>query len=243
MPRRPRFIVPGIAHHITQRGNNRQQVFRTDEDRCLYLDLLVRHAGRNGITILAYCLMTNHVHMVAVPERADSLAHALGWTHSEYAQEWNRAEARTGHLWQGRFYSCPLDRTHLENVIRYVELNPVRAGLVELPWEWRWSSARAHVMERARDPVLTADLVGDGGPWDRRRWKEALLARVSEDDCEAVRRAVRTGEPLGSKEFVAGLEQQAGRRLCVLPRGRPKKVVVTSEDRRRQQDLFVAGGL
>jgi len=105
VPRRPRSVFPGVAHHITQRGNNRQPVFFSSDDRRLYLDLLCHHGARSGARFLGYCLMTNHVHLVAVPEREDSLARALGRVHSEYTLALNRTEGRSGHLWQNRFSS------------------------------------------------------------------------------------------------------------------------------------------
>ena len=154
MPRRPRIIIPGIAHHVTQRGNNRQQVFYSDDQRRFYLHLLTRHATRYRVRILGYCLMTNHVHLVVVPECQNSLARTFGTMHAEYALALNQAAERTGHLWQNRFFSCPLDVWHLENAMRYVELNPVRAGLAVMPWDWPWSSARAHTSADAGDRLL-----------------------------------------------------------------------------------------
>src|SRR5258708_2652033 len=141
MPRRPRSVIPGIAHHITQRGNNRQPVFHSPENRRLHLDLLAHQNARCAVRLLGYCLMTNHVHLVAVPEHEDSLARALGRVHSEYALALNRAEGRSGHLWQNRFFSCPLDESHLRAALRYTDLNPVRAGLAEMPSDWPWPSA------------------------------------------------------------------------------------------------------
>ena len=216
-------MVPEIAHHITQRGNDRQIVFFSDDDRRLYLRLLTEHAAAHGTHILGYCLMTNHVHLVAIPERADSLARTLGQTHSEYAQVVNRSQSRTGHLWQNRFFSCPLDPPHLENVVRYVDLNPVRAGLAASAWEWPWSSARAHCGAGAGDPVLDCDWERRAGPWGRAGWKERLSIEMAEEECAAVRRATWTGEPLGSAEFVRRLERVAGRRLRVYECGRPRK--------------------
>ena len=124
-----RVVAAGVPHHITQRGNNRQDVFLLDDDRRFYLETLRERSQRHGVTLLGYCLMTNHVHLVAIPERPDSLARALGQSHSRYAQRFNRRYGRTGHLWQNRFYSCPLGRTHLVRALLYVDLNPVRAGL------------------------------------------------------------------------------------------------------------------
>jgi putative transposase len=136
MPRRPRVILPGVAHHVTQRGNNREPVFRSSDDRRFYLELLGRHAAHYGARILGYCLMTNHVHLIAVPEREDSLARSMGSTHSEYALALNYAQGRSGHVWQNRFFSCPLEESHLLRALRYVELNPVRAELASAPDGW-----------------------------------------------------------------------------------------------------------
>ena len=157
MPRRSRCVFPGVAHHITQRGNDRQPVFLSSDDRRLYLDFLSHHAARSGARLLGYCLMTNHVHLVAVPERQDSLARTLGRVHSQYALALHRAEGRSGHLWQNRYFSCPLDESHLIAALRYTDLNPVRAGLAARPWDWPWSSARTHTAEHAGDAVLDCD--------------------------------------------------------------------------------------
>ena len=221
MPRRARVIVPGLPHHITQRGNNRQQVFYSPDDRRLYLALLTRYARRYGTHITGYCLMTNHVHLVVVPQHEHSLARTFGQTHAEYALALNHSEKRSGHLWQNRFFSCPLDAAHLENAMRYVELNPVRAGLTAMPWDWPWSSARAHSLEGASDAVLDGSRELDA--WDYASWKQSLLAGISQAECDSIRRATHTGEPLGSRAFLRQLERHAGRRLQVLPRGRPAK--------------------
>lgn len=222
MPRRPRVIVPGVAHHVTQRGNNRQQVFYSDDDRRLYRDLLTWHAAQCCARILGYGLMTNHVHVVAVPLRESSLARTFGRTHAEYAAALNQAERRSGHLWQNRFFSCPLDAAYLENVMRYVELNPVRAGLIALPWAWPWSSTRGHCWEAAGDALLDR-CGGRLDFWDYAGWQQGLLSRMPEGEMEDVRRAARAGEPLGSRDFLQELERRAGRRLRVWGRGRPRK--------------------
>jgi len=242
VPRRPRVIIPGIAHHITQRGNNRQQVFYSDCDRRLYLDLLSRHAPQYGARIVSYCLMTNHVHVVAIPEREHSLARTFGRTHAEYAAALNHAERRSGHLWQNRFFSCPLDAAHLENAVRYVELNPMRAGLVAVPWAWPWSSARAHCSKGASDIVLDW-LSGAPDDWDYASWQERLLSGLSDSDLDQVRRATQTGEPLGSREFLKQLERQAGRRLRVGERGRPRKPPGVADRSDLQPCLFADDGL
>jgi putative transposase len=224
---------------VTQRGNNRQPVFFADHDRRLYLHLLTRHARRRGTRILSYCLMTNHVHLVAVPEREDSLARTFGPAHSEYASALNISESRTGHLWQSRFFSCPLDAAHLQNAMRYVELNPVRAKLVAAPWVWPWSSARAHCSDAVSDLVLDY-CGGHRGVWDCMDWRKELLSGLSDDEMQAVRHATRTGEPLGSREFLMRLERQAGKRLSVLPRGRPTNRPEKGTDAFSHADAFSA---
>lgn len=221
MPRRPRVVIPGLPHHITQRGNNRQAVFQSFKDRRLYLSLLIRHAVHYEMQILGYCLMTNHVHLIAAPANESSLARTLARTHSEYALSVNRSGERTGHLWQNRFFSCPLDQVHLDRALLYVEMNPVRAGLVEQPWDWLWSSARAHVSESYPDSVIDGRWIEHFGHWDYADWKERLQFAMSESEREAIRHSTNTGAPLGSQEFVTRLEQQAGKRLSVRPRGRP----------------------
>jgi putative transposase len=215
--------VTGIPHHITQRGNNRQVVFLADEDREVYLHLLRDRSRRYGLRILGYCLMTNHVHLVAVPDHSDSLARALGQTHAQYALALNRSETRSGHIWQNRFFSCPLAGSHLGAALRYTELNPVRAGLVGTAWHWRWSSAWAHVTESVCDPLLDAGANEWSGPWDHAGWRDWLDVQAAEGHEQEIRRATLTGEPLGSAEFLRDLERKTGRRLVVLPRGRPKK--------------------
>jgi putative transposase len=142
MPRTPRFIVPGLPHHITQRGNYRQPVFTSDGDRHFFLRRLNDRAQQYEIDVLAWCLMSNHFHLIAIPRREDSLALGLGALLSEYSLRMNtlRGEMR-GHAWQSRYYSCALRRHHLWMALRYVELNPVRARIVEKPEQYPWSSA------------------------------------------------------------------------------------------------------
>ena len=147
MPRIARIVVPGCAHHVTQRGNNHQDVFFVDDDRRVYLGLLKRAAAQYGLLIHGYCLMTNHIHLVATPKEEDSLAKALGRTHFAYAQYVNRLHGRSGHLWQSRFFSCTLDEDHFWAALLYIEQNPVRARICRMPWRFAWSSAEAHVGE------------------------------------------------------------------------------------------------
>jgi putative transposase len=219
MPRVSRIVIPGVPHHITQRGNNRQDVFFVDDDREVYLSLLREQADRYGLAVVGYSLMANHVHVVGTPVGADSLGKAVGRTHLLYAQYINRLHERTGHLWQGRFFSCALDEAHCWAALSYVERNPVRAGLVRNAWRYRWSSARAHC--EGDDPTGLLDLGGWRKVWDPRRWREELRRRGDEEVREGLRVRTRTGRPLGSDSFLSKIERAVGRRLRPLPVGRP----------------------
>jgi putative transposase len=154
MARLARVVVPGVWHHVTQRGNRRQTVFFSDADRATYLQFLMRHCARSAVHITGYCLMGNHVHLIAVPETSAGLAHALGRTDVDYARWLNLRRGETGHVWQNRFYSCPLDQRHQWEALRYVELNPVRAGLAADAAAWPWSSAAAHLAGVDRSGIL-----------------------------------------------------------------------------------------
>lgn len=165
MPRAARLVVPNIPHHIIQRGNRCQPVFFSDDDRTLYLRLLAKWGGISGLSLWAYCLMDNHVHLVGTPANMRSLAVALGETHKAYTKAINEREGWRGFLWQGRFKSFPMDDPYLYRAIRYVELNPVRAKIVEDPADYPWSSARAHVLGEG-DPLLAPNpLKMNGKEW------------------------------------------------------------------------------
>ena len=226
MPRAARVVAEGVPHHITQRGNNRQDVFLVDEDRRFYLETLAQDCRRCGVGVSGYCLMTNHVHLVAVPERADSFARALRRSHSRYAQRFNRQYGRSGHLWQNRFFSSPLGRDHLLTALFYVDQNPLRAGSVGQAEHYPWSNAQAHAEER--DP---AGLI-DWALWrqipGKPRWDEALTRSPAADDEKRVREATYAGMPLGNREFVAGLEQRFGRRLTLRSPGPQPKTKAAS---------------
>jgi len=226
MPRVARVTIPGAPHHVTQRGNNRQVVFRTDDDRRAYLALLREQAEAYGLEVLGYCLMANHAHLVVVPRGPDSLAKAIGRTHWLYAQYVNRRRRRSGHLWQGRFFSCALDEARGWEVLRYVERNPVRARIVRCAWRYPWSSAAAHCGAAASGGLLAGDRWRRA--WDAGRWKEWLRQPEGEEHVRALRVSTSTGRPLGSDSFLSKLERTLGRRLRPRPVGRPK---VTDKDR------------
>jgi putative transposase len=222
MPRVARVVASGLPHHITQRGNNRQDVFFAAEDRLAYLWLLLEESKKHGLALHGFCLMTNHVHLIATPRRTESLAGALGRTHFRYTQYINRHHGRSGHLWQNRFFSCPLDEPHLLATMRYVERNPVRAKMVRAPWRYPWSSAAAHCGEPDATGLLDLKWWTNFAP--PARWKAMLKA--GEDDAAQtmlIRTQTRTGRPLGSDRFIAKLESRLGRRLRRPAMGRPKR--------------------
>ena len=221
MPRVARIVVPGVPHHITQRGNNQQDVFFVDDDRRVYLALLKQQSHKFGLDVMAYCLMTNHIHLVATPQTKDALAKVIGRTHLIYTQYINQVHGRSGHLWQNRFHSCALGGDHLVSSLSYVERNPVRAKLVRYAWQYEWSSAAAHT--GGSDPSGLLDLRA----WRRRHrdddWREMLKRPGDSDLAAALRSASRRGRPLGSDRFLSKIEKAVGRRLRPLPVGRPRK--------------------
>ena len=221
MPRVSRIVLAGRPHHVTQRGNNRQDVFFVDDDRRVYLGLLKEQAERFGLEILGYCLMSNHVHLVAVPAGEDSLAKAVGRTHFLYTQYVNRLHGRSGHLWQNRFFSCTLDEPHLWNALVYVERNPVRARLTRVPWTYAWSSAMAHTGGTDANGLL--DLAYWAKDWSPAKWKKALRAGDDPEEARRLRLHTSRGRPLASDRLLARLEHRLGRRLRPLPVGRPKR--------------------
>jgi putative transposase len=194
-----RFVVPQVPHHVTQRGTRRLPVFFTEADYRRYLELLAAQAHKWDLKIWAYCLMPNHVHLIATPAIAAGLARPIGEAHRRYALRVNRRQKWKGHLWQERFCSCPMDEIHLLFAARYVLLNPVRAGLVGSPAEWPYSSARAHLRTVPHDPLV------DLAPLDERvaDWEGYLAGDPTCSRDEVLRRHSRSGRPLGVAPPVA----------------------------------------
>lgn len=213
MARLARIVVPGIPHHVTQRGNRRQPVFFSEEDYAAYVDLIAAAARDRGVRCLAWCLMPNHVHLILVPADADGLRAALADAHRRYSRRINFAHGWTGYLWQGRFASYPMDDAHLIAAIRYVEQNPVAAGLVPHAEQWRWSSAGAHVHGVADGLTDLAALAGLHANW-RAMLRYGAEAGSADDVAEGlIESAMRTGRPLGDDRFVEHLEAASGRAL------------------------------
>jgi len=228
MARVARVVIADVAHHVTQRGNGRQYILATDAERWHYLDLLRQAVRVHELRVLGYCLMSNHVHVVAVPRRTQDLAAAFHQVHGRYASFWNVSHASCGHVWQGRFHSCPMDPGHLWRALRYAELNPVRAGMVAEAAAWTWSSAAAHA--GLVDPDECLEMSWWGKNWSAAAWREFLAQRETEAELRAIRRCTYTGQPLGPPEFTREMEERTQRRLRPHPRGRPKKPPQTSPD-------------
>jgi putative transposase len=218
MARFARVVAVDAAHHVTQRGNAQRYILETDSDRLVYLDLLRRQCGLHRLSVLGYCLMSNHVHLIVVPKREDSLRLALKHTHGQYAAYFNARCASSGHVWQGRYYSCPMDRPHLWAALRYAELNPVRASMVEDAADFGWSSAAAHCGRGRPDAAL--DMQAWQEDWTTAEWREYLEAG-GEGESGAIRGSTHTGRPLGAPDFIAALERALGRSLKARKGGRP----------------------
>jgi putative transposase len=186
-------------------------VFFAPGDPEAFLDLLRIHARRAGLAILAYCLMSNHVHTVTIPSRKDSLERTLQSVHSQYAQRVNRMRGIVGHLWQGRYHACALDADHFLNAVRYVERNPVAARLVQRAEDYRWSSAAAHC--GLRTDLLLEPLSASSVLKTISDWSAWLAVGVPEESQKLLRRNSRLGLPCGSKQFVEELEKLTGRDL------------------------------
>ena len=207
MARIARVVAAGVPHHVTQRGNRRLATFFHDEDYKAYIALMAEWCRKCRVEIWAYCLMPNHVHLIAVPESEDGLRCGIGEAHRRYSRGINFREEWRGHLWQGRFSSFPMDETYLLAAARYVEKNPVRANLVTEASLWPWSSARAHLSKQDDELVKVAPLLEMVGDW------ENFLAEEQEETLNDIRKHERTGRPLGTIGFVEGLELELGRKL------------------------------
>lgn len=211
---------------MTQRGNRRERVFHSPGDLAAYLDLLHKYSSEFGIEIVAYCLMPNHVHIVLVPAHRDGMHRALKAVHGRYAQRVNCLRKQRGHVWQDRFFSSPLDAAYFANAVRYVELNPVRAGMVARAEGFRWSSAQAHcglVSDRVIGyATLSATLGGIGN------WANWLSEGISDEALNTLRRHNGRNLPCGSEDFVASLEATCGRALRYRPHGGQTKGTLTS---------------
>ena len=213
MPRRNRCILPDVPCHITQRGVDRCEVFSSDLDRITYLRLLQENLSDAAVRILGYCLMSNHVHLVAIPAKEESLSILFRRLHGRYAQYYNARVGRSGHLWQNRFFACMLGPTHLWAALAYVERNPVRAGMVEKPADYPWSSASAHLTFTDQTGILDMEWWKKEKPGN---WEDLLRSDGEQES--ALRNCTYAGKPFGAETFVTAMAEKFGR---YWDRGRP----------------------
>jgi putative transposase len=211
MPRNSRCVLPDLPYHVTQRGTNRQTVFHSAADRRTYLGLIHASLEDAGVRVIAYCLMTNHVHWLVIPDREDSLATLFRRVHGRYAQAFNARRQRSGHVWQNRYFSCPLSGERLWIALRYIEQNPVRALLARSPEDYPWSSARAHLTaEGDRTGILDMRFWERAGGVDT--WKEMHAAAEDVGSTQLLRRCTYAGRPFGPEDFLERLESKFARK-------------------------------
>ena len=229
MPRRPRVMLPGVPMHIIQRGNNRSICFAADEDYCRYLDWLQELAPATGCHVHAFVLMTNHVHLLLscdAPDGVGKLMKALG---QRYVQYFNRTYRRSGTLWEGRYRSCLLQaEDYLLACMRYIELNPVRAGMVEHPADYRWSSYRANAQDEAllwlQSHALYAALGADAAG-RQAAYRELFRYELEPGVVDQIRLAANGNVVLGDSRFSEQIASALGRRVTHKPAGRPRRSV------------------
>ena len=221
MPRIARIVYPELPHHITQRGNFKHNIFISEDDIIQYVKLIEVANKHLKIEILAYCFMMNHVHFIMVPPEEESLAFFFNSLSMRYAQYFNRKLGRKGHLWQDRYYSCPLDSRHFYEAVRYVENNPVKAGIVKYAAEYRWSSASIHIDGNYNDSSLLTRNSRHLDDLKIQNWKEYLETDSNKDLISNIKSCTSSGKPAGSKDFIEKIEQVTGRVLINKRRGRP----------------------
>jgi putative transposase len=226
MARLARTVIPGVPHHVTQRGNYRQAVFFGDDDYACYRDLIAAAAHKADAQVWAWCLLPNHVHFIITPSDPDGLRAVFAEAHRRYAARIHARRKVTGHLWQGRFSSTAMDEAHLLAAARYVAMNPVRAGLSRAPGDWPWSSARAHLSGRDDRITTLAPLLDRVGDF-------AAFLEAPEDEAAvcAIRRSRTTGRPVGGEAWIRALEASLGRPLAPARPGPRPKAATASQGR------------
>jgi putative transposase len=220
MARCARVIVPGVPHHVVARGVDGLTIFRSGSDKRRYLKRFVRIAEEEGVTVHAYCLMNNHVHWLVTPQKEASLAKLFQRLHTSWANFYNRRDQRTGHLFQNRYHSSPVDENHYWTALRYIEVNPCRAGLTESLQDWEHSSAKAH-LTGAEDPLIKLALEAWRYRFGPAQWREFLEQTDSEREAR-LRRAQAGSRPCGAAAWIEQLEQSWHRKLGWSPPGRPR---------------------
>ena len=225
IPRKPRFYLPGVPAHIVQRGNNRAPVFFAEEDYLAYREWLAEGAKKHGCEIHAYVLMSNHVHILLTPHGRDATSRLVQFVGRNYVTYMNRTYRRTGTLWEGRHKGNPVgDDEHVLACYRYIELNPVRAGMVTAPGEYRWSSYLANAEDVPDKLVSPHDIYRELGPTGEERrlaYRDFFRNELEPDQVHAIRTTAQTGTPLGNDRFRSQVEEVIGRRVGQARRGRP----------------------
>ena len=226
MPRRPRIQLDGVPLHIVQRGYNREPCFFGEEDYQSYLHWLGEALAANQCALHAYVLMTNHVHLLLTPKKAERVPHLIIALGRRYVQYINRTYRRTGTLWESRYKSSLIHaNSYLFTCMRYIELNPVRAAMVDDPAHYRWSSYRANALGQTDSRIATHPLYRGLGAGDKSRQSAYGALFRSELDAPAIddiRLALNQSQPLGHSRFLAKIEKVAGERREPRPRGRPR---------------------
>ncbi len=230
MPRRPRLVLPGTPLHLIQRGNNREACFYADSDYFQYLDWLDEYATKYNCDIHAYVLMTNHVHLLLTPHKANSVGLLMKSLGQRYVQYINRTYQRTGTLWEGRYRSCiTQEEKYLLSCHRYIELNPVRANMVVHLADYRWSSYRSNAYGKELSMLVPHDIYIKLGPNEsirQVRYRELFRNQLSPDLIDEVRGATNGNFVLGGKRFVEQVSVALSRRVAPGISGRPKNIKV-----------------
>ena len=229
MPRRPRVVLPSVPLHVIQRGNNRQACFYTDDDYRLYLEWLKCYAKDAECMVHAYVLMTNHVHLLMTPSSAKGAGDLMKRLGQHYVQYVNRTYQRSGTLWEGRFRSClTQEESYVLGCYRYIELNPVRAGMVEHPGDYRWSSYRANAQDGPSDATKPHDCyLALGRDQEERQaaYRELFRSQLDPGLIDEIREATNGNYVLGSSRFQEQVAWALGRRVVRGQSGRPKKKI------------------
>ena len=227
MPRRARAVSEGLPHHVTQRGIDGVDVFHSDQDRLVYLTLVASHLKEVDAQVLAYCLMTNHVHWIITPGEPQSLALLFRRVHGRYAQYFNTVYQRRGHLWQNRYFSCTLGAQHLVAALRYVEWNPIRAGICREAAEYPWSSATDHLRGPGQERTALLDWTYWRECGGAAAWRELIESTEDVRQSQDLRRCTYAGRPWGTEDFVKTIETQHGRHWRIPGRPQGKAAIET----------------
>jgi len=218
MSRLPRLVIPETPHHITQRGVRKLPIFYDDHDRRLYLKIMRESGEKYGVKFCCWCLMNNHVHIVAIPEEEGSLAKTIGNAHHHYTVYFNEKQNITGHLFSERFFSTPMDDIHSFAVVSYIHNNPVRAGIAATPDDYKWSSASFFLGENHNDLLVNSSILKDmSGDWSSEFMKPSI-----ESTLDLIRKSTSTGKPCGDESFVSRIEELTGIKFSKKKAGRPK---------------------